>query len=291
MISLHVAILIIILNVYFHNFCNGKTLKRKNTVTWGNVFDVPLESSNVALLCQLPTGKDICCEAVKNISEYQGSLISRGIGLTENHPNVLDSELFSDAACVIEKTYYSSRQETRDYEMSVQLQKIQDNSTRLEFLLDYITSPEVVSNSSKWLERVRFHMQHNRPNLQGRKEIYHPDDIEYLSYFQITKRCPGEMDEVWREWIEPLTITARHPHSFGKCKNTIAYYKSKRANGKTFSKAPVASRSNVDYVLLQSEYNLFRASKRPRKFYMMDSGTSTFDSSLYWFTCAYSQVC
>ena len=69
-------------------------------------------------------------------------------------------------------------------------------------------------------------------------------------------------------------------------------------------------RSDVDYVLLQSGAALHKQThtannKRirpsnsvgksvqplpPNKHYLFDAGTSTFDSSLFWFTCAFSQV-
>ena len=60
-------------------------------------------------------------------------------------------------------------------------------------------------------------------------------------------------------------------------------------------KMPGAGRSDVDYVLLMSGKDLHRhksgsiRNTRPPKHFLLDAGTSTFDSSLYWFTWAFSQ--
>ena len=53
---------------------------------------------------------------------------------------------------------------------------------------------------------------------------------------------------------------------------------------------------SVDYVLIQSgrslpKYELTPANTvRKTKNVLFDAGTSRFDSSLFWFTCAFSQV-
>jgi hypothetical protein len=121
------------------------------------------------------------------------------------------------------------------------------------------------------------------------------DDYEFLSRFHMVKVCNGQKILEWNEWIEPITITARHPFGFGKChRNAMKYFPNHLRYG----------RSNTDYVLLQSGHALYNQSlhskrspthgqtqqKRSTKHYLLDAGTSTFDSSLYWFTCGYSQV-
>lgn len=53
---------------------------------------------------------------------------------------------------------------------------------------------------------------------------------------------------------------------------------------------------NVDYILLQSAKSLPHYELTPSetvrktKKYLFDAGTSRFDSSLFWLTCAFSQV-
>ena len=53
----------------------------------------------------------------------------------------------------------------------------------------------------------------------------------------------------------------------------------------------------TDYVLLQDSHSLTQyeltpsGSVRKTRNILFDAGTSRFDSSLFWFTCGYSQVC
>jgi hypothetical protein len=302
-------------------------------VKWGNVFDVPLEGNNIPLACTLPTGKPVCCEATDDISTFGST--SRGVG--NLYANLIEdgakSASSNPESCVIAKSYHSSPQEVRDFEFSVKLQKIQDFQERFTRLMDYVTSDEVVANSTRWLSRVTYHMQHHSiSKVEGK---HHEDDMEFMSYFKITKSCSDSGVTSWLEFIEPITLTARHPFGFGRCRPSHAYFKAKNEAspaGGIGRKRVSVGRSNVDYVLLQSgvnihhhshdsqgnlqrttstvihrssDYNHFNSSiftsaytptktvvsdSRSPMYFMLDSGTSTFDSSLVWFTCAYSQV-
>ncbi len=248
---------------------------------WGNTFDVSLDFQNIRMDCKKPDGRSVCCAAVSN----RTNLPTRGVGIdfSKTMKSVKDGKM----RCEIQKVYISSPQEIRDLETAKFIEGITDPQVKLDALLDYVTSDEVVSNSTTWLGRISIHMQSERipPETAA--------DNEFLSYFAIKRICGDVVDE-WKEWIEPVSITARHPFGFGRCRNTGRYY----------SKKPKVGRSNTDYVLLQSGYALHNAShshtgsrfldkdrRGGGKHYLLDAGTSTFDSSLYWFTCGYSQVC
>ena len=194
--------------------------------------------------------------------------------------------------CEIIKSYVPSPLELRDYEKAKQIDSMDINNREAKFnaLLDYALSDEMITNSTKWLNRVTVHMSsYDSPQITN-------DDMEFLSRFHVTRKCGSEITE-WDEWIEPLTITARHPFGFGRCKNTQQYFK---------KDVPKAGRSNVDYVLLQSGRSLYNASSTnsgrrvkskqqgermavTNKHIFLDAGTSMFDSSLRWFLCGYSQ--
>jgi hypothetical protein len=45
--------------------------------------------------------------------------------------------------------------------------------------------------------------------------IVHPDDDEYMSKFVITTTCGQARPKQWVEWIEPLSVHARHPFGEG----------------------------------------------------------------------------
>ena len=244
--------------------------------------------------------------------------------------------------CTITKQYHSSPQELRDLAFAKRIARMgkasltqpspladgtklpQDvHNARLEALLTYVTSDEVTTNSTRWLERVRVHMQHGLAPLPSEvlkshgisrpipgssgdelNSEHHADDFEFLSRFEVTKICSNGETRRWNEWIEPLTITARHPFGFSSCRNAATAYA-----GRKGSPSSKVGRSNVDYVLLQSGRHLNAASdatsttasgqpsagrtrrrrEPPPRHVLLDAGTSTFDSSLYWFTCGYSQ--
>jgi hypothetical protein len=151
-----------------------------------------------------------------------------------------------------------------------------------------------------------------------------------LSKFVNTRRCRRRLPQLrspssdgyqweetvheWAEFIEPITVHARHPFALASCQHIPAISKAFPNNGEPHA-APHAPIMDVDYILLKSGSDLHQslssgshnkpdfhhtgqdspAEQRyrkdlPRKHIMVDAGTSTFDSSLFWFTCAYSQV-
>lgn len=283
-------------------------------VKWGNTFDVSLESANVIRNCKLPDGRQICCAAVSNTTA------TRGVGANYVPPAPVSNDN-GKGYCTVTKVYVSSPQELRELVEADRIDSIPGDKSsymieaRSHALLKYVTSDEYIRNSTTWLERVRVRMSspENLPET--------PVDREYLSRFEYTRTCSDRttVDVVtkWTEWIEPIGITARHPFGFGKCRPAAPYYNANGEHNSSGKAKPRVGRSDVDYVLLQSGAALhqhahshtgrrFRTSKgggggggggsarnsyQPApKHFMFDAGTSTFDSSLFWFTCAYSQV-
>jgi len=214
--------------------------------------------------------------------------------------------------CTVTKTYHSSPQELRELAAAERISHLGTASlvnpapldsgtklpldvhnTRLDALLDFVTLKESVTNATRWLSRVSHHMQSADP-----QEVGTDDDYELLSRFEVTKTCSSGETSSWVEWIEPLTVAARHPFGFSSCRPAASTY-SKSANA-AVRKLKVG-RSNVDYVLLQSGKHVHGAAsvggragrkgrgrgrgEEPTKHVLLDAGTSTFDSSLYWFTC------
>jgi hypothetical protein len=270
------------------------TFTAEDCIKYGNTFDVPLETKNIHLNCFQSNGRKVCCEALNKTSLDH----TRGVGwdyekLSKSVKSRTDENELVKTRCEVTKEYIPSPQEIRDLKYASSIDEIEDFETRFNKLLTYVTSDEVVSNSTKWLLRIKLHM-----NSELSPPIIN-DDYEYLSRFLVTKTCrkinnnidsPASITQ-WNEWIEPITITARHPFAFGRCRNTIDFYHKKQKT----------SRSDVDYILLQSGLSLYnqtssiteRMSRRKgskRNHYFFDAGSSTFDSSLFWFTCGYSQV-
>lgn len=280
-------------------------------VKWGNQFAVPLDGSNVRLGCSSPAGKPVCCVATSDDAQVRGV----GYGM-EDDENFTGIPANTGGGCSTKKQYFSSAHELREITVAERISKIgaaelaafnengqkdevdsgtrlpiHVHSSRLNALLSYVTSAESVANATTWLDRVSEHMKSELVPEETNA------DREFLSRFEFTETCQGgKVTKRWTEWIEPLTVTARHPFGFGNCRPAHAKYSE--------SKSPRKPRSDVDYVLLQSGKQLFKQEKsaakgaapkgkgkgkRPMKHFMLDAGTSTFDSSLYWFTCAFSQ--
>jgi hypothetical protein len=277
---------------------------KKDCVKWGGQFDVPLRSKNVRRDCQLPDGRPVCCAATTTTTttaagdagstDAGNEPSTRGVGYSYDPPGKREP-LARGTTCTVSRDYISSPQELRELRKAHELQAIADPEQRLAALMQYVTSPEMMANATRWLARVALHMR-SEASPTG-----HRDDREYLSRWVVTKTCSNGATTRWEEWIEPVNVAARHPFAFSRCRHTWQYYKG-ADKGR-------ADRSDVDYVLLQSGVALHNATLPPApttsgsrkqpsrgrggraatKHFFLDAGTSTFDSSLFWFTCAYSQ--
>jgi hypothetical protein len=303
------SILYLIYRFTFAGNESHRELAISDCVKWGNTFDVPLVSKNVMRDCKLPDGRAVCCAAVDPPS-YE--MFYKPVGYNYNpfaRKSRKDDNQEGIDNCHIKKVYISSPQELRDIAIADLISLISSDHTdpqRFSSLMRYVLSEEVQRNATKMLDRIKYHMSVDAVS----EKMLTRDDYEYLSRFEATKVCGGKEEMKWIEWIEPITITMRHPFSFAACKPVRPLLTAETAK---------AGRSNVDYVLLQSGKALFdnnynantgkrfrrditagqssssSASNRKQKnaqirHFMLDAGTSTFDSSLFWFLCGYSQV-
>jgi len=302
---------------------DAEVQKNAAGVKFGKTFD-GLTASTVLFGCRTPnTNLPICCEAVSNGTNEN----SRGVGLQ------LDGYGFGvggggggggggqqqqQAKCTIEKQYISSPQELRELSQAIAIYSSVDSdwdeAKTLRQFVEYTSRPDSIANATKWLERVRVHMQ------SGEIPEATADDYEYLSRFHVTKKCAHSVTS-WDEWIEPITMHARHPFSMSSCH---PYQKELSALNRRMANVSVTS---VDYVLLQSGRALANAAShggqqhtysntnpntnkksggqsqgsdvsapaaaiaghRPSKHILLDAGASTFVSSEFYFTCGYSQ--
>lgn len=241
---------------------------------WSSNFG-SVTSSNVPYNCDY-NGKPICCNSLRD----------------NGHNAKLDRQKNKRNNCLIKKTYIQSPYEEMQFHMAKNLSMIKDAKLRRKRLIDFITSQQQIDAANVWLEMIKNRMM-NTKNVTK-------NDYMYLSRFRITKYCSSPTKKIftWDEWIEPLTVHARHPFSVSGCGNEDVkdlFLKKKNYLG-------AVDIMNVDYILTQSaaSFNNNTNSKLPihlgqttnklvKKFFF-DAGTSTFQSSLMWFTCAYSQV-
>ena len=252
-------------------------------ITWGQN-PGSVESDNVKHDCRYQ-GRSICCSTFRGIPSEERKFIvansTRGVDGLRRRP------------CVITRTYIPSPYETRHIEFAASLAKMSDKDAD-KALVDFLVSDVEMDAANDWLARVKYRMT----NRGQYTEVANDDDFKYMSRFSVSKRCPhSRQDAEWDEWIEPLTVHARYPYAVGCGRSDIFDIQKKKSN------YPGARGiMHVDHILTLSgdafsnhtnSRSLVHNGQRHggvTKRIFFDAGTSTFDSSLKWFTCAYSQV-
>jgi len=283
------------------NFLNGILLSirlislgKADTSVYGTVFGAPINSHIVNTGC-LHAGYPVCCSAFHLNNSVNTEAFSKDF-----------TKLKARGKCIQSRVYVSSPYEINQYEKSIEIGKIKDMNERKDALLDFITSDREMSSSIRWLLRVKKHMtshEHRHSHEKRHLDI----DFQYLSYFNITETCADLIhSRSWIEWIEPLTVHARNPFSYGhileEYNARVAKYnreniKKELGLGSEIDILLGTNQYNTDYLLTQlgEHVHHYRLAEDgitivPTKKYMFDAGTSRFDSSLWFFTCSYSQV-
>ena len=259
-------------------------------VEWGRNFG-SVESSNVRYDCEY-NGKKVCCGTAETIGQAAKHK------LAEKHLATLAKNgKRAKRHCTISREYFQSPFEIAQLMMASAIEKLPSQLERNIALINFVTSQEQVDHSVEWLNRVGARMGKDFNASAEATEIDH----KYLSRYAVTKSCNNHSIPMsWNEWIEPLTVQARHPFSnlYQCCANgSHGEIMGKRKNFPGF-----VNIMNVDYILTQSavvEFNTTQSMGRvqlgqrtgsPVKHFLFDAGSSTFTSSSSWFTCAYSQV-
>jgi hypothetical protein len=242
-------------------------------------------------------GHPVCC-GLESITDTKGTEGTEG---TEGTKGTTAAPMITLQPCSVVRKYISSPYELMHIKKAEELQGMQEGNIRIDALVDFMIAD--IPKANVWLARVKARMG-------GEEEVEETeDDLQYLSRFEVTRSCTGAATESWLEWIEPLTVHARHPFAFASCfvgsRNHLRYfvdtYKSHIpemhfAHGLT----------QVDYLLIKSAASIARdlgtpvststyqdplwlRNQQPTKLFFLDAGTSIFTSSLSWFVCAYMQ--
>ena len=266
---------------------------RSYSFEWGKSFDGLVQTENIKFDCTF-NGYPTCCALLPPADNAKASKESNNMSCKSSDPTA--------GACTVTKKYHPSQYEQTHLTKAYKLDKISNYKKRRKALVSFINSD--VDASNNWLDRVKEHMTSaNVPNASKK-------DFHYLSRFEVTKSCTGKYashSKKWIEWIEPLTVHARHPFSMQLCKPAVYSGKSKQMM--KFKSSIVG----MDYVLIKSGDDLRRENslssrnkstsiysssdnrstlnaRTTNRNFLFDAGTSTFESSLLWFLCAYLQV-
>jgi len=262
--------------------------ERRLGISWTAVFS-GMEQSNLKTDCEFE-GYKVCCSALQTKNYTAGQVLSdRKLQHLQQNKN-----------CKISKRYFPSPYELAHYEKAKELMMV-ESSKRKAALIDYLTSNTEIEASLRWLARVKAHMTGRARNSK--------DDFKYLSYFNVTEVCQGvvfngknrKTDKYSIEWIEPLTLHTRHPFSHRHMDND---YRAK-IDLFDYSNLTIPFADIPQFILsgkVIADYILLKHSKRKETFsytdkgvernfkYMLDAGSSRFESSLFWFTCLYNEV-
>ena len=221
--------------------------------------------------------------------------------------------------CTYIKVYVPSPYEDEQFSLARRFDSINNNNARRKALTDYLSSDKNVNQSFQWTNRVADRMKYPLKYIH-----LDPDDIDmmYLSKFNITRQCPQHPVVTWIEWIEPLSIHARHPFSLlrylqfpdrtvkaalGDVSQQFTSAIEKSGFSATINQVGLI---NVDHILVHhhgisgsdhnhdaprntsshhSKHSLQKqvsptTNQQSGRNYMFDVGTSMFESSLWWFT-------
>jgi hypothetical protein len=181
--------------------------------------------------------------------------------------------------CTRTKQYIPSPYEIKQITTVNKLSEITDYHSREEQLMEFVTSRNQIRSAQIWLKRVHERMTSNVSSI-----IPNEVDFAYLSRFVITENCTNREAKKRVEWIEPLSIHARHPFAFLSCAKFDSPTYSKRLKD-----LPKENIQNIDYVLLQQKPTM-AAMHHPGKKFLFDAGTSYYESSLWWMLCSYFKV-
>ena len=242
-------------------------------------------------------------------------------GFSDNHHlKSHRNNLIDEGKCTYIKAYVPSPYEEEQFSLARLFDSIHNNTLRRKAITDYLSSDKNVNQSYLWTNRVADRMKYP---LKYIHLDYDDIDVTYLSRFNITRQCPQHPAVTWIEWIEPLSIHARHPFSLlrylqfsdrnvKKGLGDLSHQFSNAIERSGFSATiNQVSLVNVDHILVHhhgiggsdsdathntsSHYSKHSIQKQivppthqqSGRNYMFDVGTSMFTSSLRWFTCMY----
>ena len=243
-------------------------------VEWGQSFG-GLDSLNLLnRSCSLSTGFPVCCKI-----------------FSAHHRLKSPHHAIDFVGCVYTRSYLPSLYENKQFELARYFDNIADDQLRRNTLIDYLVSIENINDSLIWTDKVADRMKHP---LKYANSVISDLDITYLSRFNITRECPNSPIVTWTEWIEPISVHARHPFSLydrDTCIDRIA--KKEVLKHPRYAEAiHIISFMSTDHILLYND-RVGKAAHREknlgRNYYLFDAGASTFQSSAWWFTCMYMQ--
>ena len=298
---------------------------KRGCIRWVRNFE-GVKSEHVDRKCNiLDDNTPVCCAAR---GQRNSNAEPRGVG--EEHLVAKDELIELNGRCSIERTYKPSPYEIRHLEFAATLMSISDASQRLESLLRFLTTPAEIAHNYEWLHYAKVLMQggHIEEGERARLVLSHFEVTracrqpgggvtssswrEWIEPLSVHGRHPFAFAS-----CRHIDAVARaYPQRGGADRGGLEDVSGGAGRGSS-GEVKAVSIMNVDYLVLLSNkmmHNLNGStpgvymeeiyeskqgaggeagSRRLRPFnrhLLLDAGTSYFQSSLSWLTCAYSQV-
>ena len=303
----------------YFNPNKSPTTEVVNGISWGKVFG-GLDSHILGTTLSL-----IYPSIISNLNIPSYSCSCEGdrscildAGFSDNHhikSSHRSNPISEKGRCTYIKVYVPSPYEEEQFSLARLFDSISNSISRRKAITDYLVSDKNLNQSFLWTNRVADRMKYP---LKYTNLYYDDVDVMYLSRFNITRQCPQQPAVTWVEWIEPLSIHARHPFSLLRWVNSDRAIKNgfgdftqqflSAIERSGFSAAiSQVSLINVDHILIHhhringsdsdsdaarshhSKHSLQKQTvptthQQSGRNYMFDVGTSMFESSLWWFT-------
>ena len=282
---------------------NSRNLEIKWAETFGGV-----TSDSLNMSCSME-GRPVCCSILDQ--DYNSAWVDENrlkVSIAKKrtkHDLRVEFDRESSAiVCTDTRVYHPCPYELKQIEFAKKLETDfhAPSEESAQKLVEFISSAEAIRESKLWLERVKYHML----NIAA---VSSADDEYILSKFVVTRTCydrkasihtEANITNSWVEWIEPLSVHGRHPNSMQDCSTFKKHY-SKNSNN---TLPPAVSIMHIDYILVQNGEafhnhshpnsalvkSMQQRQSLPVRHYLLDAGTSTFDSSLVFFLCMYAEV-
>jgi len=286
------------------------------TVCYGFNWTLPtgdLQSTDSLYMnCKLPSGVPMCCSMIGESDEVRYENARAGFRQSGMyHRKLRKSDLRRGSTyrlCHEESAYIPSSYELDQMKTAAAIDNLNDGKAAREKFIEFITSEVQLNNSFLWLTRV---MERQRNPYETPTTEQMEIDVKYLSRFNRSLTCDGDVVESWVDWIEPISVHCRNPYSLLTCLHKynrnpplINVHDLRSKYPKYFlGMLNVTGEQNIDYVLVHTPHPFNEFKKRKRhtsqidtvkhfsssKSILLDAGTSSYSSSLVWLNCIYMQ--
>ena len=243
----------------------------------------PMQTATVPMKCDW-RGVSTCCSLVEKTNSSYSRQSQNFMHSNHLHGRSHFIGKRESNRCNTTRVYIPSSYESSHINKAIEISTIAKLEDRIHVLEMFIEQD--IPNTNKWLQRILFHMIRDH---QADYE-HNNDDYQYLSRYETRIDCDGQYHSSV-EWIEPITVHARHPNSLIQHCRPLAKMWNRT---KSLIEYPVKHLINSDYLLLEHKedyiHKLGTHVSHQHRSILFDAGAGYFDTGTAWLACGYHQV-